>query len=182
MPKYLLILLLISAVHTNAQQNERKTDFRFGSGISLLGTGDMITVNFENEVNFTLSPHISNSFSINYGRSNWGVYETASFVQANANLYVAPFGNTKRNVFRIGTGLSYYNVSDADKIEGLCGVGQPVEETSFFDTRNALGYNLIIENTYAITGRFLIGLKLFTQPYMNGDINSGMMLKAGIEL
>lgn len=174
--------MLMSSIQVMAQQEKSNVTLRFGSGVSLLGTGDMITLNIENEINYKLSPIFSGSASLNYGHSNTGVYEIASFLQGNLNLFLAPFGNTSKNVFRIGTGLSYYNVSDADKITGLCGVGQPVEQTSFFDTRNALGYNLIVENTYAIIDRFLIGLKLFTQSYINGDINSGVMLKAGIAL
>ena len=51
-----------------------------------------------------------------------------------------------------------------------------------FDNRNSYGYNLIIEGTFLITERFLLGVKLFTQPYHNGDINSGALVKVGVLL
>ena len=51
-----------------------------------------------------------------------------------------------------------------------------------FDNSNSLGFNIIIENSYLITDKFLVGLKLFTQPYNNGDINSGLMSKCGLKI
>lgn len=182
MQKYLLLIILIIPFQLMAQQGESQTDFRFGSGLSFLGTGDMITLNVENEVNYTMSQIFTGSASLNYGHSNFGVYKSASFLQGNLNFFLAPFGNISRNVFRIGTGLSYYRVTDVQKNTLVCGVGQTAEEVTSYETRDALGYNVIIENTYAITDRFLIGLKFFTQPYLNGDINSGVLIKGGVKL
>ncbi|MCF8232661.1 MAG: hypothetical protein K9J27_10770 [Bacteroidales bacterium] len=182
MRKILVIILFISSLHVIAQQENSNVNLRFGSGLSLLGTGDMITLNVENEVNYIMSQIFTGSASLNYGRSTYGVYEAASFFQGNLNFFLAPFGNTTRNVFRIGTGLSYYSVTDVRKNTLVCGVGQTPEEVISYETRNAFGYNVIIENTYAISDRFLIGLKLFTQPYFNGDINSGVLLKGGLVL
>ena len=51
-----------------------------------------------------------------------------------------------------------------------------------FDNRNSFGLNVIIENSYLLTDKFLVGLKLFTQPYSNGDINTGAMLKIGLRI
>src|ERR1035437_8874666 len=109
----ILAILLNLTLQLKAQEEQEKFDFRIGSGVSLLGSGDMITLNVENEFNFKFSQYFSNSISVNYGRSNSGAYETASFIQGNINLYISPFRNNKRNDFRIGSGLSYYNVSDS---------------------------------------------------------------------
>ena len=129
-----------------------------------------------------MSQIFTGAATLNYGHSNFGVYKSASFLQGNLNFFLAPFGNTSRNVFRVGTGLSYYRVTDVRKNTLVCGVGQTAEEVISYETRDALGYNVIIENTYAITDRFLIGLKLFSQPYLNGDINSGVLIKGGLKL
>jgi len=172
----------MSSLHVIAQQENSNLNFRFGSGLSLLGTGDMIALNVENEVNYSLSQTFTGAASLTYGYSNFGVYKSASFLQGNLNFFLAPFGNTSRNVFRVGTGLSYYRVTDVQKYTLVCGVGQTAGEVTSYETRDAFGYNAIIENTYAITDRFLIGLKLFTQPYMNGDINSGVLIKGGLKL
>jgi hypothetical protein len=139
-------------------------------GTSLLGTGDMHTLMLENELNYFISNSFATSISLGYGRSNYGVFETASFVQGNLNIYFSPFKNNKKNDFRIGTGLSYYNVSDGS------------ERSSDYQTRNSVGVNIILEHTYLLTERLRLGVKAFTQPYENGDINSGVLLKMGIRL
>ncbi len=181
--KILSLLLLVCLIQQVSAQKKRDTlDVRFGVGMSLLGTGDMRTINFENEINNKFSPYFSNSVSLNFGRSNWGVFETASFIQGNLNIYWSPFRNDKRNDFRIGTGLSFYNVSDAYMSFESYSNNQLVDRDYVFENRDSFGFNLIIENTFSVTDRFLLGLKLFSQPYLNNDINSGAMLKFGVKL
>jgi hypothetical protein len=164
------------------QEYNHNTDLRVGVGISLLGSGDMITFNYENELNFKLNPYLTNSVSVNLGRSNYGVKETASFVQGNLNLFASPFKNTRRFNFRIGGGLTYYTITDAYESGYDYEQGVLVDIDYEFDKRKSLGYNIIIENSYFITKRLLAGLKLFTQPYRNGDINSGVMVKIGLKI
>jgi len=182
MKKYLVIILIIMAAQLNAQDKQEKFDIKFGIGISLLGTGDMTTINFENELNYKYNHHFSTSFTLNYGRSNSGVYMTSSYIQGNLNIYISPFKNNRKNNFRIGTGLSIMNISDSHCIEQECGVGIKQSSPCHYNRRNSFGLNIIIEDTYSINDRFLIGLKLFTQPYSNGDINSGLLIKCGLKL
>ena len=181
MRKLLTIIILLGSLQLAAQDSEKKWDLRFGAGVSLLGTGDMTTLNLENEMNFVFNPYLETSLSIAYGRSNSGIYEATSFIQGNLNIFVSPFKNTRRNDFRAGAGISLMNVADAFQNEAECGVGP--EQTPFchFDSRNSFGYNIIIENTYLVTQKFLAGLKLFTQPFVNGDLNSGITLKFGLK-
>jgi hypothetical protein len=166
----------------NAQDKPKKFDIRFGIGISLLGTGDMTTINFENEINYKFSQYFSTSFSLNFGRSNSGVFETSSYIQGNLNIFVSPFRNNKKNDFRVGSGFSIMNISDSYYFEPDCNVGTEQLSPYHFNRRNSYGFNIIIEDTYSINDRFLIGLKLFTQPYTNGDINSGILLKLGLKI
>jgi len=181
--KIILLILVISiSIQTFGQENPNKLDLRLGTGISLLGSGDMITFNYENEMNLKLNNYFTSAVSLNLGRSNYGVSETASFVQGNINLLYSPFKNNKRFDFRIGTGLTYYNVSDAYEASQSWENGVLIDTDYEFDNRNSLGFNVIIENSYLLTNRFLLGLKLFTQPYFNGDINSGLMLKCGLKI
>jgi hypothetical protein len=166
----------------NAQNVEPKFDIRFGVGTSLLGSGDMRTVMFENELNYFINNFFSTSISAGYGRSNSGVFETSSFVQGNLNIYISPFKNSKKNDFRIGTGMSYMNISDSYLESVNYENGIIIDEDYRFDNRNSIGINIILENTYSITDKIMLGLKLFTQPYKNGDINSGLMLKLGLKI
>ena len=79
-----------------------------------------------------------------------------------------------------------YNISEA-YVQGVNSV--PEEDRPFYgdyivswesDKRTSFGWNIIIEDTYTIAGKFLVGVKAFTQPYMNGDINSGFIGKMGL--
>jgi hypothetical protein len=90
--------------------------------------------------------------------------------------------NNRRFDFRIGTGLSYYGISDAYEQSAYYENGVLVDLDYSFDKRKSFGYNIIIENSYLLNNRILIGLKLFTQPYFNGDINTGILLKLGLKI
>jgi len=174
MNKYLTIILLVTAIQINAQDIQKKIDVRFGVGVSLLGTGDMTTINFENEVNYKLNKNFATSLTLNYGKSISGIYQSSSYIQGNVNIFFSPFKNSRKNDFRIGTGFSIMNISDSCYWEQ--------SSPYHYNKRNSSGFNIIIEDTYLVTKKMLIGLKLFNQPYLNGDINSGILLKCGFKL
>lgn len=173
-----LIILICASVSTQAQE----IDLRFGVGGSFLGSSDMRAIMLENEANLKLNRYFALSGGLGFGTSNDGALDQASFLQLNANVYISPFKNTGRNDFRLGTGLSWYTVSESYNALSISHTGEIVDSKLQSDQRNALGFNLIIENTYSVTERLLLGLKAFTQPYQNGDINSGVLLKFGVKL
>ncbi len=179
---FTFISVIFISIQAIGQENASKLDLRLGTGISLLGSGDLITFNYENELNLKLNQYFTSGISINLGQSNHGVSKTASFVQGNMNVYFSPFKNTKRFDFRIGTGLTYYSISDVYKLSEYWENGVLVNTAYEFDERSSLGFNVIIESSYLLTDRLLLGLKLFTQPYINGDINSGWMVKLGLQI
>jgi hypothetical protein len=137
-------------------------------------------------LNYQLNPYFTTSASLKYGNAmNEEEYGMAVYRQGNINLFLSPFKNTVKNDFRIGTGISFYKVSEAHyglftSTDGL--LWQPVVSTMRFYTRHSLGYNLIIENTYTIKKKILIGAKAFIQPYNNGDMNAGILLKLGVKI
>ena len=176
------IAVIFSGLQGIGQEKASRFDLRLGTGISLMGTGDLITFNYENELNLKLNKFITSSFSINLGRSNYGVSETASFVQGNVNLFFSPFNNKRRFDFRVGTGLTYFTISQVYLSSKYWENGVLIDIDYQFINRNSLGFNIIMENSYLLTDKFLAGLKLFIQPYFNGDINSGIMLKCGFKL
>jgi hypothetical protein len=183
MKKLTLIIIAVLIWTTgNTQETESRIDFRFGVGTSLLGTGDMQTIIFENEANFKLNRYFTLGAGLAYAKSDDGVFEQASFIQLNTNVYISPFKNSSKNEFRVGTGLSWYSVSDVYQSSATYQNGQLIDSEYEFDKRSSIGFNIIIENTYSIKEKYLLGLKLFTQPYQNGDINSGIMLKFGIKI
>ena len=170
-----------------AQAPTSKFDLRLGAGISQLSNGDMITAIFENELNYRINSSLSASAAIGYGRSNNGVYEQASYFQSSLNIYWSLFRNNPKNDFRIGTGALYINVTDVALSAVEFENGIIVDEDFRFRNDHNFGFNLILENTYTIQDKYLIGLKGFMQPFANGDfsnggMNSGVLLKFGVRL
>ncbi len=156
-------------------------DFRAGVGRTILGTGDMWTNVVDGELNFTVNNYLAVGTSLAVGRSNTGVFINSSFTQGNINMFISPFGNDRISDFRVGGGFTVYDVSDTKVTQ--YGMIDGIEFVDIgFERRNAVGYSIIIENTIKMYERYLLGVKLFTQPYQNGDINSGIMLKLGVKL
>lgn len=162
-----LLAIFLSIPEMNAQSGDRDLDVRVGIGISDFKKESESLVLSEYELNikwtdyFTVAPsivlnHNNNSFNSDF----------ANFFQANLNAFGSPFRNDRRNEFRIGGGLSFYKLNGGTSSA----------------TKSSFGVNLILENRYMIKERFFIGIKAFIQPYLNKELNSGILLKAGINL
>jgi hypothetical protein len=184
MKKVIITALLLFASQIQAQESSQNLDFRVGTGISLLGTGDMQTTVFENELNYKINNYIAGGSSINFGNSANGIHKSTSFIQGNLNLFFSPFKNNSKNDFRLGAGMSYYRVSDVSEdwyIDNTDGMNEQVFIDKL-DERSSFGFNIAIEDSYTFNNKFIVGAKLYTQPYQNGDINSGFMLKTGLKI
>ncbi|HKJ42361.1 MAG TPA: hypothetical protein VKA27_09710 [Sunxiuqinia sp.] len=179
MKKILILAFLFSCLNVIAQKETRPFDFRFGIGKSLLGSGDYIVTVLENEVNYKLNHYFTTSVSVNFARNHEGEISTTSFIQGNLNLFFSPFRNSRKNDFRLGSGFTVYQVTDAARVAAYYENGVIVDTVHEIDSRNSIGYNIIIEDSYNLTGQFFVGLKLFTQSYHNYDINTGGLLKIG---
>lgn len=176
------LALCVLIPNLKAQSTGSKFDVRLGVGTSLLGTLDMMTTMIENELNLRINNHVTTSGSLGFAKSDYGVGEIASFIQLNSNIYLSPFKNTRRHDFRIGTGISWYSVSDVYQSYSVHQNNVLVYSEYEFENRKSFGFSFILENTYRFKGKYLIGVKLMTQPYLNGDINSGVLIKTGIKI
>ena len=177
---FLLTFLAFSTFTVFGQKKTRNFDFRVGSGVSLLGFGDIIASNYENELNYFMNNYLSSSVSILFGKSDLGIPIYSSFSQANVNLYIHPFRNNRIVDFRIGTGLSYINISYS-YISDEYVTNEGLFVTNYvYDHRKSFGTNIILENTYRLGNHILMGLKLFSQTYFNKkESNSGALIKLG---
>ncbi len=186
MKKIYIILLVMLSLNGYSQNNEDKNpgkfDIRLGVGYTFLGSGDYACISFENEVNYRISNYFTTSASLGLGRSFSGTSGgSATFIEGNLNIFVSPFKNNRVNDLRIGGGISVYNIFDVylSSIHYLDGMEfkdyTTVKETTF-------GGTVIIEDTFNVKDKYFIGAKVFMQPYVNGDINSGFMAKFGVRL
>lgn len=186
--KRLISLIMVLATfnvfaQTNQKTHNKKFDLRVGIGYLFMGSGDYSGISFENELNYQINNYFSTSASINMSRSMSGapLEGVASCLGGNLNIFISPFKNNKLNDFRIGGGFAFYNISDVyvSSIRFVDG-----EQQKYYTTteETTIGGSIIIEDTFNINGRFLIGMKAFMQPYTNGDINSGIMVKFGVKL
>lgn len=169
------IFILIFACCSLTAFSQKKS-IQLGLGSAFLGSGDILAGVFEAELGYKLNPYLSTAFGINsaLGYRNLEMREHTTYQQGNANIYLSPFRNNRKVDFRLGTGVSANYVLER-RIDML---------SSFFPTyinesRFSFGVNMIVETTFALNNNFLLGFKGFIQPYSNGDINSGVLIKVG---
>lgn len=161
-------------------QETYKYDLRSGLGTSLLTSGDMLTVFSESEINYYHGSKMSSSLSVALGKSNQGVNESTSYAQINLSTFYSPFERKGRNDLRIGIGLSHYKVNDTYFSSGVFQNNVLVELTHTTETRRSSGLSFALEKSWELSQSTFWALKIFTQPYFNGDANSGLMLKFGV--
>jgi len=181
MRKLIFILTVSLSLALFAQEPTSKFDIRMGLGSSLIGSGDMITTAFENELNYRVNSHFTISPSIGFAKSNYGVNEIANYTQSNMNLFYSPFRNTKSMDFRVGLGASFIEYNYSFEYEGITLSNGREYSRYEFPVEKSFGVNVIVENTVKLSPRMLLGLKAFTQMYF-GNINSGLMVKVGYTL
>ena len=179
MKNLFLVVLLFVSIQLFSQEKPSRFDLRIGSGVTFMSGGDVFSVGFENELNYKLNDYFTSSASIGYTLGILEYVSTIHSISGNLNMFLSPFKNIKKNDFRIGLGLSYMSQTDGKTIvHWYEGTPYAYYETERFMT-NEFGMNIILENTYAIKDKYLIGFKLFTQAYAHQS-NSGAYLKFGI--
>ena len=172
MKKAVVLFFVCCSLTTFSQ----KKSIQVGLGSAFLGSGDIFAGVFEAEMGYKLNSYISTAFGVNsaFGYRNFEMRERTTYQQGNINIYLSPFKNNRTVDFKIGTGASMSYVLDR-RINYL---------SSFFpsyinESRFSVGLNMIVETTIALENNFLFGFKGFIQPYSNGDINSGLLVKLG---
>jgi hypothetical protein len=173
----LLSLLFLNSINGQADKAYKYT-YSFGSGMSLFALGDVTMVNFENQLNYKASKYFETSISLQYYTGLTSYLDFASSGLAlNLNGYFLPFKNTGSYVLKMGGGLSGLNYNGVGVLVGSWVNGKFIVDEYNITNFNKLGFNIVLENSYAITKRHAIGLKMFLQGYSNLDINIGGIVK-----
>ena len=180
-----ITLLLFAILSVNAQSSSiGKNDLKFGLGGAFLGSGDIRMPKFEAELTTRLNRHFSTSVSLNFGH---GVSEgplaeyprqIATTAHIDPNIFFSPFGNQGIFNLKIGTGASFMYVNDVYMTSFSSGFGSEDRADYNFESRYSIGANMIVEPEIRM-GRSLISVKAIIQPYLNGDISSGVTVKFG---
>lgn len=183
------LLLTMAAIFSlgnatiTAQELRNKLDIRFGLGPSLHGTGDFTLPNLETELNYKFSKLFTVTLSAQTARVAYD-YNQCSFAGIHSNLLFSPFNNQRKNNFRVGGGIAYYGVSHVWMSSAYYTPPNPNPSKVEYEIekRKSLGFNLVIEDDFTIRPNVILGAKLFTTPYFNGDINSGILFKVGFKI
>ncbi len=177
-----LFLLFLGNTSLIAQQDYAKWDVQLGAGFSLLGTGDVWTLAFENELNYKLNPYFTLGTSVGFAKGTFWDTEGTAYVQGNLNVFYSPFRNNHRHNFRVGTGVSLIDVDHTWLSFYASDGGTRTIEQYSFEEYTVFGINILLDYSVAINDKLLLGAKAFAQPYQDGHINSGIMLRIGTRL
>ena len=194
MKRLLLIFILLNSLQLFSQNEVKKLNYLFGVGIYKFNIYQDCLYSFENEINLRINDYFSSSFSLNYGKSfsNKEVdrIKKETNLNCNINFFISPFKNTKKNNFRIGTGVTYTNWTRIYSsgtvfyhIQYENGEFIPVARFIYnLQEIKTIGLNFIIEDTYLIKDKFLIGFKAYNQFLKFDDdyISIGLLLKIGV--
>jgi hypothetical protein len=180
MKKIVTLLFCLGLISGLAAQDRNPFfDVKFGAGLGLMGSGDMYTLSFENELNCKINNFLSGALSLGYGKGERGVHDHTAYLMGSANLFLSPFRNNRRNNLKIGGGASVFSHSNTYLQSGNEVTGYSY---NLYRERTA-GFNLILEDEHRIGSHLLIGAKLFvTGGIRQGGIISGAMVKAGVVL
>ena len=162
---------------------------KLGLGGASLGSGGKQVLKMEVEGERNLSKHFSASLLLGLGYGDLCPQDAApppgntpmpsgtterypAFIaQVDGSIFYSPLGNDKLYNLKIGTGPSLLYID-----------GDVEEATEYYvnePERLSLGISMILENEFKISEVYTVGIKGMLQPYLSGDTNLSLLLKAG---
>lgn len=178
-----LLVLLFLSPFTLLSQIEDANLLKVGTGLSILGDGDGTILSIRNELYHNMNDIFSVSGSLlgGYGIESF-LEEYEYLFRSDINLYFSPFGNKRRYNFEVGAGVSYYG-SRSKYIMRITRVDGRITEVIYVNTVNqSIGFNVLVDNTIRISGNHHVSFGAFITPYIDGNINSGFVLKYGYRI
>jgi hypothetical protein len=174
---FIFLFLTTLTISINAQTS--RLNYKFGTGFGFMGSGDMLTISFENELNLAITRHLAVASSFGYGKSDTGVHIHSDYLMGSANLFVSPFRNDRINNFRVGVGASVFSYTSFYEKSWSTETGSEYD----FYRRRTTGFNVILEDELMVGPKLLVGGKLYlTGGVAQGGILSGAMVKVGFRI
>ncbi len=160
----------------SAQEQPSRLEFKAGAGVGFMGSGDVLTLSFENELDYKLNAYFTASAVVGIGRSFETKHDKNDYLHGGITLYASPFRNDGKNNFRIGLGYTFINETRLYR-ESATSL-----DYDYF-TSNEHAFNFIIGYDYKYSDRYSIGAKAYTiGNSSSGGILTGGMLVFGIAL
>jgi len=187
MKSYILFLIFLSTSYISFSQEKASTlDFKVGVGLGHWINSNLNMFRFENEFTKKWNRSLSSSLSINFASGGNTYLQTLTLLNGNINCFLSPFGNQKKNNFKIGTGISFIHIRETvvtyfDNFPPYYDNPRQLYEVN---KRQLASYNLVIDDEIVLGDKYLIGVRLMMQPYrvQTGDTFWGLLFKCGIKL
>lgn len=173
----LIVIAMIVTMTCFAQEQPSRIDFKTGAGVGFMGSGDVLTLSFENELDYKLNSFFTAAAAVGIGRSFETKDDKNDYLHGSLTLFVSPFRNDRKNNFRIGLGYTFINETRLYQMYA----NSPIVYDYF--TTNEHAFNFIIGYDYKYSDRYSIGAKAYTiGSSISGGILTGAMLVFGIVL
>ncbi len=181
---FLFFMILITLIpNLFSQDNDYKSKYELGFGLSLLGTGDIPHISIINELDHAVTKRLELSLGLGFGRglsTNIKFPMAASTFQTNANIFFTPLLIRDKYKLKLGTGFSLYNLNKLKAYIGYQDLEGNWIITDYYSIYyTTYGFNVLIENELLIYKNISAAFLLFFQRYQNRDTNAGGMLKIG---
>ncbi len=178
----LIVIAMIVTMTCFAQEQPSRIDFKAGAGVGFMGSGDVLTLSFDNELDYKLNAYITAAAAVGIGRSFETKDDKNDYLQGSLTMFVSPFRNDRKNNFRIGLGYTFINETRLYQTYAY-NPQDPKPIVYDYFTANEHAFNFIIGYDYKYSDRYSIGAKAFTIGSSgSGGILTGAMLVFGIVL
>jgi len=173
----LIVIALIVTMTCVAQEQPSRIDCKAGAGVGFMGSGDVLTLSFENELDYKLNAYFTAAATVGIGRSFETKHDKNDYLHGGLTLYVSPFRNDGKNNFRIGLGYTFINETRLYQTYA----NRPIVYDYF--TTNEHATNLVLDYRRQFNSKMSVGGKLYTIGGLEaGGILTGAMLVFGIAL
>jgi len=181
MKRFLIVFFIFFiSFYVKSQEFSHQINYKVGMGFSLLGTGDMWVYSLDNELTVSLNKYFSGAIAYNVGQKSIKASSTSAerfsnYHLAGVGINVAPFSNERRNVFSIGTGISYFNQNSVYKSTQLD--DYPIYD---YNSSKAFSMQIGLANEYKINDNISFGGKVFSNATIRNGVNiSGLVFRVG---
>lgn len=172
MKRVIFIFIVLTTLFSSVLFGQTKgsaSSLRVGVGRSILGTGDIRSVEIDGEFMYRLSSYFAAGLHISYGTNvKRDRIISYSLWKSGLTLYINPFRSTTFFNPQVGGGINFYDANFIRRISSSQGY--------ISDGSSAFGLSIIVRNTFRLSNLNCIVLSLFVNPYFNNNINSGVSL------